>query len=284
MLWTWGNPQRKPTLTHKRPEWACKRCGARNSIPHLDPWPHLPRGPLYIGHDKYRQLKLYPIPPGQVEEIWAVPYSIRSFVFQASQQLSRCAYSTSKWGEVMGEPVFSDRCRDGDDFSCHESWPCYMVGGWTKGKATCPLWEEVSKLCQTEIECKFLHWYLGLVKDRQFPMLIPQARIGIAERRRPDFVLFVPLQYWKYKWYAIQLDKAHGEGTAKSDELRDTEISIHGYEVIRLKPEDQGYLEEVKRLVEMIELEMGEAESNPWGVAVLAPTVLREEAEDQVPF
>jgi len=159
-----------------------------------------------------------------------------------------------------------------------------MVGGWTKGKATCPLWEEVSKLCQTEIECKFLHWYLGLVKDRQFPMLIPQARIGIAERRRPDFVLFVPLQYWKYKWYAIQLDKAHGEGTAKSDELRDTEISIHGYEVIRLKPEDQGYLEEVKRLVEMIELEMGEAESNPWGVAVLAPTVLREEAEDQVPF
>ena len=92
-------------------------------------------------------------------------------------------------------------------------------------------------------------------------MLIPQVRIGIAERRRPDFALFVPLQRWKYKWYAIQLDAAHSEAKAEADKLRDTEISMHGYEVIRFKSENQGYLEDVKRLVEMIEHDMEKAGS-----------------------
>ena len=39
---------------------------------------------------------------------------------------------------------------------------------------------------------KVLHQYLVYAKH-QFPMLLPQPRIGIAERRRPDFVAFVPL-------------------------------------------------------------------------------------------
>jgi hypothetical protein len=56
-----------------------------------------------------------------------------------------------------------------------------------------------------------------------------QARIGIAERRRPDFVLFVPLTYWNYKWYAIQLDAAHHAGFQEKDELRDAEIGVHRY-------------------------------------------------------
>jgi len=99
-------------------------------------------------------------------------------------------------------------------------------------------------------------------------MLIPQVRIGIAQRRRPDFVLFVPLQKWKYKLYAIQLDAAHPQESAEKDELRDTEISMHGYEVISLKGENQGYWEDVRSLVEIIERDMEKVESDPSDVAV----------------
>ena len=90
----------------------------------------------------------------------------------------------------MGEPIFSDQCVEPErGWQDNEGEPCHMVAGFTIGQASCGLWERVKQLCQTEPERRFLQSYLGLAKDRQFPMLIPQARIGIAERRRPDFVL-----------------------------------------------------------------------------------------------
>jgi hypothetical protein len=78
MLWTWNDSGRGPTARHKLPDWKCE-CGARNVVAKLDPWPQVPRL-LYIGHEKHRQLKLYPFPPDDSTASWAQPYSIRSFV------------------------------------------------------------------------------------------------------------------------------------------------------------------------------------------------------------
>jgi len=137
-------------------------------------------------------------------------------------------------------------------------------------------------LCQTPAERRFLHRYLELAKDRHSPMLIPQVRIGIAQRRRPDFVVFVPLQKWKYKWYAIQLDAGHMPEKAEADKLRDTEISVQEYQIINFKPtENQGYLEHVRTLVEIIEQDMERIDSNPREVAI---EIKVDSIEDRIPF
>jgi hypothetical protein len=246
-------------------------------------WPHVPEM-LYIGHDKHNQMKVYPFPPDPPYERWAQPYSIRSFVAQASRWYSGCAYSTAMTGAVMGKAAYSDVCSDGEvSFGAHENErTCHLVAGFTLGQPTCKLWERIAALCQTDIEKRFLQSYLGLVKDRQFPMLIPQARMGIAERRRPDFVVFVPLQYFHYKWYAVQLDAAHPEHQNEADQLRNAEIAVHGYEVLSLR--GQNYVEEVKRLVEQIEGEMDRAESDDWSVAVEVAVLRTENPETNVPF
>lgn len=275
----WGRPR-----SRLRP-WDCSVCGAANVPAAYHPWPHVPRV-LYAGQDRGHQLKLYPVPPDHQEEPWAQPYSTRSFVAQASERLQGCWYTCSLRKEIMGEPVFDDRCHWLDDNWEGLGRRCHMIEGWTLGEESCPLWQEVGKFCQTDTERRFLHWYLGLVKDRQFPMLIPQVRAGIAERRRPDFVLFVPLQYWNYKWYAVQLDRAHAEEMAEADELRDADIAVQGYTVIRLKPGEVGYYEEVRRLVERIEREMEQAASDPLSVAVRVGVESTEphEGEEEPPF
>jgi DNA-directed RNA polymerase subunit RPC12/RpoP len=170
--------------------WKCN-CSSRNYLKPPPDWPDLPRA-LYIGPEKTRRLKVYALPPEVPNTSWAQPYSVRSFVFQASRNLGGCSYSCQVRGNVMGETVFTDICTDPEE-AYDESWDCHLVGGWTSGQTECPLWRNISNLCQTETEEKFLHQYLRFVKDRQFPMLIPQVSIGIAERRRPDFVAFVPL-------------------------------------------------------------------------------------------
>ncbi|HZC35134.1 MAG TPA: DUF559 domain-containing protein [Chthoniobacterales bacterium] len=73
-------------------------------------------------------------------------------------------------------------------------------------------------------------------------MLLPQTWIGIAERRRPDFVAFVPLQHWNYKWIAIQLDGAHSEDNEQADQKRDAYLIEQGYEVQSIRPTQTGYL------------------------------------------
>lgn len=59
--------------------------------------------------------------------------------------------------------------------------------------------------------------------------------------------------------------------TWRRTKLRDAELAVHGYEVISLRPEQGGYMAEVKRLVEQIEREMMKAEANPWDVALEIP-------------
>jgi hypothetical protein len=114
-------------------------------------------------------------------------------------------------------------------------------------------------------------------------MQIPQTWIGIAERRRPDFVAFVPLQFWKYRWLAIQLDAAHGQEQIDDDWLRDQYIQEHNFEVISLRPKEKGYFEEVRSLVETIESWMNLATRDPWSVAVECK-VKRSYIEDDLPF
>jgi hypothetical protein len=278
-LWKWNEWVYR--IRHLNP-WNCNKCGALNTPGKYEPWPEIPRK-LYIGHDKNNQLKLYPVPPEAPHESWAQPYSIRSFVSQASRHFVGCSYSSWWRTEVMDEPVFTDRCTF-PEIPESNGWDCHMVWGWTKGEQTCPLWENVSQLCQTDSERWFLHQYLGFVKDRPFPMLIPQPWMGIGERRRPDFALFVPLSYWKYRWYAVQLDKGHPPDKARADEIRDAEITEHGYKVIRVRPETSGYFGEVRSLVEKVEIEMKQAESDPMTVAKEVPVTVTEREEEDVPF
>jgi len=187
----------------------------------------------------------------------------------------------------MDESVFTDNCYDSLHDADYEEYAtphdCHLVSGWTTGKDTCPLWEQIIELCQTEPEKRFLKRYLQFVKDRQFPMLIPQTGIGITERRRPDFVAFVPLQYWKYKWVAIQLDAAHKEEQLVSDSVRDEYVREHKYDVVSLRPEQTGYFEEVRKLVEEFESWMSLADTDPWSIVVDAE-VRKSVAVDDIPF
>ena len=186
----------------------------------------------------------------------------------------------------MDEDVFSDRCcpaEQADDAWAEDS-ECHMAGGWTNGQDTCPLWSRIAALCQTDSERRFLHKYLGFVKHRQFPMILPQTWIDIADRRRPDFVAFVPLQYWHYKWVAIQLDASHNtEEQAAADAMRDAQISEQNYRVVSLRPTNTGYLEEVRRLVEQFDAMMKQADDNVWSVAADA-VVARTEEDIDLPF
>ncbi len=251
--------------------WTCASCKKGNLCHALPDWPNVPRT-LYLGADNKNLLQVYPIPPGYSSgHDWALPYSTRSFIFQANRTLRDCGWYTPECqGEVLGERVFSDNCLE-NDVPYYPDTPrprCHLLAGWTIGEKTCPLWEKLAALCQTPAEQRFLHAYFGFVRDRTFPALLPQPRLGIAERRRPDFAVFVPLSYWKYKWYAIQLDAAHSDRQEKADAVRDAEISCHGYQVLSLRPEAKGYYEELKKLVERIEFDMGQAESRRWEVAI----------------
>jgi very-short-patch-repair endonuclease len=96
-------------------------------------------------------------------------------------------------------------------------------------------------------------------------------------------VAFVPLQYWKYKWLAIQLDGAHSEEQATDDAGRDEYVRRHKFEVMSLKPNERGYLEEVRTLVEQLESWMTLAETRPWEIAVEAQ-VRRTVNDSDVPF
>lgn len=276
-IWNW-------TEVRKVSSAVVCRCGARNHLRAAPVHPPVPKS-LYIGPDRLTRVKLYPVPPDEPDAAWAQPYSIRSFVYQVSKKFGACGYACSERGKVMGEPVFRDYCAkpEEQDAPWAETWECHLVNGWTTGQDTCPLWQNTLKLCQTPSEQRFLHRYIGYVKDRQFPMLIPQTWIGIAERRRPDFVAFVPLQYWRYKWLAIQLDGAHGEEQARDDFDRDMYIEGQNYNVVSLRPNEKGYLEEVRRLVEQFEEWMALAETDPRQVAVDA-AVIRSEPPEEIPF
>jgi hypothetical protein len=255
--------------SHLPKEWQCS-CDALNRLEHRELQPNIPPF-FWLGHEHNRQMKLCaqsvetwgsPIQPN-----WTPPYSIRSFVLQASRHFKSCVYETCRQGESMGEPVFADTCLDwcpdGADVREYQH-ACHMVSGFTRGQETCPLWEEICSLCQTGGERQFLRVYLNIVKDRQFPMLIPQARVGIAETRRPDFVAFVPFHAMKYKWFAVELDQSHGAAMAERDDERDLELTELGFQVIRVKPPDGKTFRDVKKLIELFDQSMRRADSDAW--------------------
>jgi very-short-patch-repair endonuclease len=119
-------------------------------------------------------------------------------------------------------------------------------------------------------------------------MLLPQVRIGIAERRRPDFVLFAPLQYLRYKRYAVELDGAHTPEQQEGDQARDVELAAEGYEVLSLRPNELGYFREVQKLVERIAGDMSEAERSARDIATeveVERTVPKNAlADEDIPF
>jgi hypothetical protein len=150
---------------------------------------------LFCGHEKGKAIANLPIPPEHEKTDWALPYCTRSFIDQASRQIEACGYQWRGSTDMMGEPVHEDDCWEDEnpgDYAFART-RCHLLSGWIRGRAECPLWDQLKTYCQTVTEQKFLWAYLSLVKGRNFPMLLPQVRIGIAERRRPDFVLFVSL-------------------------------------------------------------------------------------------
>lgn len=262
--------------------WKCQ-CGSTNYFRALPDWPDLP-GSLYIGWDNKRLLKLYPVPPERSDEQWAQPYSVRSFVHQASRSLHGCSYFCQERGRVFAE-TYSLTCAPTLRTRTYTPLPgtaTSLLDG-PLGSRLVPFGNTLKALCQNDTEGNFLHAYLRYVKDRQFPMLIPQVRVGIAERRRPDFVSFVPLQYWSFKRVAIELDGAHGEEQRQSDGARDKYLEEQSYEVVSLRPNAKGYLEEVKALVERFEIWMNLAETDVWEAAIEVQ-VTRTENSNDIPF
>ncbi|NBD12945.1 hypothetical protein GTY96_28695 [Corallococcus sp. c25j21] len=115
-------------------------------------------------------------------------------------------------------------------------------------------------------------------------MLIPQARIGIGERRRPDFVVFIPLQQYRFRWIAVEIDGGHNSTSDESDQKRNAYLADHGYEIFSIRPSTpKGYFEEARRLVEHIDAEMKTADRDPSKVAVEA-RVFRTTPADDIPF
>ena len=268
-----------------RGQWTCPECNGVNKTGLLSDWPEVPRT-LFLGHDHNRLLKAYPFSPESAHEQWAEPFSVRSFVDQASGRLGGCRYSCNKRGDVYGETVYSDVCADPrDEWGDDNGHECHVLAGWSAGEASCPLGDKILELCQTDPEQKFIRHYLRYVKDRQFPMLLPQARIGITERRRPDFVAFVPLQHWRYKWVAVELDGGHPEEKYADDVQRNSYYIENNYEPISLRPKDAGYLAEVRNLVERFDVWMNMAITDEWEVAVELPVASHTpHKDDEIPF
>ena len=182
----------------------------------------------------------------------------------------------------MGQRVFSDMCSAADAQDDDDPTPCHILAGWSAGTESCDLWSRIAALCQNGPEGKFLHTYLRYVKDRQFPMLIPQTRIGIAERRRPDFVALVPVHYHKYVRLAVELDANHR--SEEEDKARDNDLRNAGYHVMSLRPANRNYLESVKRLVERINGFMAMPTVDRWAAATEVPVKKTEMDYSDIPF
>jgi len=267
--WRYDHEVRKRVLR-------CRSCGAENTVRAFDPVPNLPTR-LYIGHDRLHLVTLFPVPPEHPSEEWAQPYSTRSVLYQLARELQECSYSPSVRGQTLGETIFRDLCWLDDERA--GPVPCHMMSGFTRGEETCNLWTKIANLCQTDPERRFLRHYLSLVKDREFPMLIPQVRLGVGDRRRTDFAVFVPLQRWKYDCLAVELDRAHPQDRAEADHDKELEIVAQGYRVVRCVGQgERGYYDDVRSLVEQIDAAMKRAVSDPTSVAVDVPVVKTEPA------
>jgi hypothetical protein len=259
-----------PTGNSVRRRVSCVQCGAAShfkDVPTCFREANLP-DTLLVGADRNNLLEVCPVPQSDPQGMSdmareAPPYSVRSFVAQASAHFRECEYSW-KIDESCGKRKDVNTCKTTEGHS-----PCHLMAGFSLGQSDCPLSRKVTALCQTPDEKWFLNQYLRYVRGRPFPMLIPQCRLGgITQSIRPDFVVFVPLQSLRYRWLAIQLDANHSPSMAQQDEDRDARLQAEGYEVRVCRGNNGRYLEDVKHLVEDIEKIMTIADTDPASVAV----------------
>jgi len=262
LIWKTTCPECGTTWKWKwRNEWIfvtlkCKRCGYEWKLDH-EPQMNLPSF-VICGPEKLKRIRLVQLPRlkhfpwGSVDEFGNYvqppklqPYSIRSVVTQLSEnepEIGRYFYS---FGEV-GKLDWEDWCAGSGGY--HR---CHLVSGWSTGQETCPCWEFISNLCQSDNERQFLHHYLRFAYDisggDEFPMLIPQARLATS-RIRVDFVAFVPETKWDWHWYVIEIDTPTHH-PREDEEERAEIIRNEGY-ILKCFTPEKLWLDWARELVE----------------------------------
>jgi DNA-directed RNA polymerase subunit RPC12/RpoP len=247
-------------------EVACPKCRDDVFVPALNgyehrphyvrvPEPKLPNLPqsIYIGPERTKRIKLTPRP---VVVGWSVPeeimpYSVRSVLIQLSKRKDfPCKYYVRVDGkDVWGNVKWFEGCKSSTSDEYH---PCHLANGWMHGEESCKGWEYIANnLCQSRPEAVFLHSYLRLNKDRESPMPIPQAHVEVTEKVRPDFVMFIPITRFDWKWLAVEIDSKRYHQDEERDIKRRIWIRSEGYEVLRLSAKEN-MLEQVRKLYQKV--------------------------------
>ncbi|MFQ5884700.1 MAG: hypothetical protein ACE5IO_06335 [Thermoplasmata archaeon] len=233
----------------------------------LTPLP--PKQVVYTGHGEYHSWKgagdcmacpfaihvpaSYgaPVDCGSRQPEEMQPFSVRAVLSQLAMRTdSPCRYFVLSHGkDDFGNVQWEEGCMDpcsGCDYRPHMG-PCHLVSGWIHGEDTCEGWDYLGRLCQSDNERRFLHQYLRVNHDREYPMPIPQAHIEITERIRVDFVMFVPITRFKWKWLAIEIDSEKWHQDSDKEFQRNMLLESEGYEVIHL-PAEKMMLDQVRDL------------------------------------
>lgn len=183
------------------------------------------------------------------------PYSVRSFLIQLSLRKDfPCKYFVQiSQKDVYGNIILNEGCMKSCSGCNYRSdiHPCHVANGWIHGEESCPGWEYIANLCQSENERRFLHQYLRINHDRESPMPIPQAHIENTERIRVDYVMFVPITRFTWKWLAIEIDSKLYHQDSNRDFQKNIMMESEGYEVIRLSAEKM-MLDQVRELYSKI--------------------------------
>jgi hypothetical protein len=191
-----------------------------------------------------------------------LPYSVRSYILQLSQigvadvegdsghvGCHYCCFDggTNKYGTRFIHDVcypfqtFSN-LREVPNLRLAEQFPCGFAKGWPDGfpkEGQCALWDVHQNLMDTDSERLFSSVYLRQNREREAPMLIPQAWIDDTERYRVDFMLFVPgAQVWR-KIAVEVLGPSHtGRDQLLKDAHRKRRAMQLGYEFIEFWSEE----------------------------------------------
>ena len=187
------------------------------------------------------------------------PYSVRSYILQMSQlgvvdEADRsCFYCCFDDGaDKFGTRFIRDICYPFHEFTdeywlepkgrLEERYCCGFAKGWPNGAPTpgiCPLWDYHRERMQTQSERLFFFHYLLQNRDREAPMLLPQAWTDDTERHRADFMLFVEGQHAWRKIVVEILGPSHkGREQLVKDAQRKRRTMLLGYEFIEFWTEE----------------------------------------------
>jgi|LakMenEpi03Aug12_release.lakeMendotaPanAssembly.Ray.scaffolds.fasta_scaffold482767_2 hypothetical protein len=270
-------------------KWTCWNCGGRFFAEGLSTLHRLERCPdkkcdsvlsleiperhltlpesVLCGADHDNLLELQQLAPNLYGEDQG-PYSTQSFVMQASQHWGACKFLGHDYNK---------------GFHCGKnnasSVPCHIFKGFGNGGTKeCLLWAFIEKLCQTDQERWFMTQYMRYVRDRVFPMPLPQVRLGgITQELRPDFLLFIPRSKMNFISVAVELDGGHTAGARERDEERHLKLQSEGFRVVsyrgrRTDTEGRGpinYIDDIKDLVSRIDRQMDlTKENSQWSNAL----------------